>query len=303
MSTPWLITITVPRAGATAPRRVGGGVAHADDHRGAPSRLDDGAAEEQHLGALVPLGMVEEREVVHGHDGGDAEPCRHRVVRAVPDVGAEPVRRGWGRGPAPRRGAPDAPRARPPRPAPLGAMARRARSVAASRDEHELEVVAARELAGDLGGVHARSGDLVGHGRHVEQDPHAVTVVCAASAGRRERRTAAARRRRVASAATRRSSCASSRPQPGVDVTAFTARHPRAAVDARAARTTDLDGVDPVVLPLPRPVLYDAWHVLGRRRSGATGRAGRPRPRAVAGGAARTRACRSSSPCTTPRRS
>ena len=50
---------------------------------------------------------------------------------------------------------------------------------------------------------------------------------------------------------------------PGADVTAFTARHPRAAVDAALA-DNGLHEVDTVVLPLPRPVLYDAWHVLGR---------------------------------------
>ena len=50
---------------------------------------------------------------------------------------------------------------------------------------------------------------------------------------------------------------------PGADVTAFTARHPRAAVDAALAANGLVD-VDTVVLPLPRPVLYDTWHVLGR---------------------------------------
>jgi glycosyltransferase involved in cell wall biosynthesis len=48
----------------------------------------------------------------------------------------------------------------------------------------------------------------------------------------------------------------------GVDVTAFTARHPRADVE-RALRDHALDRVDPVVLPLPAAALYDAWHVLG----------------------------------------
>ena len=51
---------------------------------------------------------------------------------------------------------------------------------------------------------------------------------------------------------------------PGADVTAFTARHPRAAVDAALARPRTSHDVDTVVLPLPRPVLYDTWHVLGR---------------------------------------
>lgn len=42
----------------------------------------------------------------------------------------------------------------------------------------------------------------------------------------------------------------------------FVARHSRARVQ-EALRAVDLGGLDPVVLPLPRPVLYDSWHVLG----------------------------------------
>ncbi|MFI5054726.1 MAG: glycosyltransferase family 4 protein, partial [Acidimicrobiia bacterium] len=51
-------------------------------------------------------------------------------------------------------------------------------------------------------------------------------------------------------------------PARGVAVTPFTARHSRQAVDA-ALRAYDLTGIDPVVLPLPAALLYDAWHVLG----------------------------------------
>jgi len=51
-------------------------------------------------------------------------------------------------------------------------------------------------------------------------------------------------------------------PAHGVDVTAFTARHARADVE-RALRSHELAGLDPVILPLPAAVLYDAWHVLG----------------------------------------
>lgn len=49
-----------------------------------------------------------------------------------------------------------------------------------------------------------------------------------------------------------------------VDVVPFVARHGAARI-AGALRDFGLDGADgiePVVLPLPRPVLYDAWHVL-----------------------------------------
>jgi glycosyltransferase involved in cell wall biosynthesis len=47
-----------------------------------------------------------------------------------------------------------------------------------------------------------------------------------------------------------------------VDLIAFTARHARHVVDA-GMREYDLKRVDPVILSLPRPVLYDTWHVLG----------------------------------------
>jgi len=49
----------------------------------------------------------------------------------------------------------------------------------------------------------------------------------------------------------------------GVDVSVFTARHPRRAVE-QALAANGLSDVDTVVLPLPRPVLYDTWHVLGQ---------------------------------------
>ncbi|HEY3669386.1 MAG TPA: glycosyltransferase family 1 protein, partial [Acidimicrobiia bacterium] len=51
-------------------------------------------------------------------------------------------------------------------------------------------------------------------------------------------------------------------PAQGIDVTPFTARHPRADV-TRALHAQDLDGFDPVILPLPAAVLYDTWHRLG----------------------------------------
>jgi glycosyltransferase involved in cell wall biosynthesis len=50
---------------------------------------------------------------------------------------------------------------------------------------------------------------------------------------------------------------------PAVDVSAFTARHSPADV-AAAFAAHGIDDVDATILPLPRPVLYDSWHVLGR---------------------------------------
>ena len=47
----------------------------------------------------------------------------------------------------------------------------------------------------------------------------------------------------------------------------FVARHRRDDIEARL-REFGLAGVDPVVLPLPRPLLYDAWHLVRRPRLG-----------------------------------
>jgi glycosyltransferase involved in cell wall biosynthesis len=56
-------------------------------------------------------------------------------------------------------------------------------------------------------------------------------------------------------------------PEQGVDVVPFVARHARARV-AEALAAERLDHLDPVVLPWPRPALYDAWHLLGVPRLG-----------------------------------
>lgn len=47
------------------------------------------------------------------------------------------------------------------------------------------------------------------------------------------------------------------------DVVAFTARHRRAEVTAAMARF-GVGGRPPIILPLPRPVLYEAWHRFGQ---------------------------------------
>ena len=50
-----------------------------------------------------------------------------------------------------------------------------------------------------------------------------------------------------------------------VTLVPFVARHRREEIDARL-REFGLDGVDPIVMRLPRPLLYDAWHLLRRPR-------------------------------------
>jgi len=56
-----------------------------------------------------------------------------------------------------------------------------------------------------------------------------------------------------------------SRDGDGITLVPFVARHRRAEVESRL-HEFGLDGVDPVVLRLPRPLLYDAWHLLRRPR-------------------------------------
>jgi len=51
-------------------------------------------------------------------------------------------------------------------------------------------------------------------------------------------------------------------PGDAITLVPFVARHATGQVRG-ALREFDLDGLDPVVVPLPRPLLYDAWHVLG----------------------------------------
>jgi glycosyltransferase involved in cell wall biosynthesis len=55
-----------------------------------------------------------------------------------------------------------------------------------------------------------------------------------------------------------------------VTLVPFVARHRREDVEARL-HEFGLAGLDPVVLGLPRPLLYDAWHVVGRPRLYAHG--------------------------------
>ena len=56
-------------------------------------------------------------------------------------------------------------------------------------------------------------------------------------------------------------------PQPGADdedieLVAFVARHRRKSI-SRAVAAFGLFGLEPIRFPLPRPVLYDSWHLLG----------------------------------------
>ena len=87
-----------PAPGGHRPRQaLGRRPAHADDGRGPPGRHPDGPAEDEHLGSLVPLGVVEEGAVVHRHHHRHPGPLGHRVVGAVVHVRRRPRRSRPGR--------------------------------------------------------------------------------------------------------------------------------------------------------------------------------------------------------------
>ena len=60
-------------------------------------------------------------------------------------------------------------------------------------------------------------------------------------------------------------------PGDAIELVPFVARH-RAGHVTGALREFGLDALDPVMLALPRPVLYDAWHVVGAPGLGAVTR-------------------------------
>ncbi len=73
---------------------VGGVGAHAYDGRRALRRGANHAPEVHDLRSFMPLGMIEEGEIVHGDHARHRRPQRHRVVRSVPDVGLHPCGQG-----------------------------------------------------------------------------------------------------------------------------------------------------------------------------------------------------------------
>ncbi len=153
------------------PQTPGGVVAPGHDDVGAPRGRADHAAEIDDLRAFVPLGMVEEGEVVHRHDGRHRRPQGHRVVGTVPDVGANGAR-------DPRSGHLLPRQSR-------GSRIRRERvqigfgrellppnRVVAPGEQMQIDVAARRHSARDGDGVHTRADRTGGNGRNVEQHAH-----------------------------------------------------------------------------------------------------------------------------------
>ena len=162
------------RARDRARSRSRGVLADRDDRTG-PVRADaHHRREERDLAALVPLGMVEEREVVHGDDRGTVEAQRHRVVRAVPDV----ERRGGRPAPAPRTCSQTSRAGRRSGTsawtAAFGASSAQRRRVVATGEEVEVELVVVGEAPDQLHRVDAGADGTVGHRRDVQQQAHEV---------------------------------------------------------------------------------------------------------------------------------
>ena len=121
VSTPCGATTTSACTVHQRPERVGGRPARAHHHGGVTGGPPDGPPEEDHLGAFVPLGGVEEAEIVDGDHRRDRGVPGHRVVRSVVDGGPRrwraadpgaPVPRPAGAGAGPERrpgGCPGAP--------------------------------------------------------------------------------------------------------------------------------------------------------------------------------------------------
>ena len=142
------------------------------DDIGPARRRGDHPAEVHDLRPLVPFGMVEEREVVHGDHRGRRRAQRHRVVGCMPHVGGQPPGDARRRRPAPKRVATgrrfgasacsSAAGARSPQRAVSPRRVSRWRSTSVPRGQ------TARERDGVDTGTH-RSG---GNGGNVEQHAH-----------------------------------------------------------------------------------------------------------------------------------
>ena len=143
--------------------------------RARAERGGDHPLEERDLRALVPLGMVEEREVEHRDRGRDGESHRQRVVRTVPHVGSDPFG---------ERGRAELLPREPCR-STLGDLGvdhglRRdvdpTRRVAAAGEQVELEIGAGAQAAGELDRVHARADGSSRNRRDIKEQAHEAAV-------------------------------------------------------------------------------------------------------------------------------
>ena len=119
--------------------------------------------------------MLEEREVVHGDDGGHVESQRHRVVRAVPHVDAERRRQATRARLLPHeaRGASGGNLVVH---VGLGGERFPAGSVTLPAEEMRVDIGTPREVGGDVQRVVARADRSFRYCRHVEEQAHGVRL-------------------------------------------------------------------------------------------------------------------------------
>ena len=245
-STPCRATCTRPRGGVERcePARRCTRETHTIAGGAARARADH-APEVRDLGALVPLGMVEERQVVHRHDGRDSVAQRHRVVRAVPHVGADPIARA-SRPQVCSHTSRARPRGREPRRAasPSGASAAQ-RSVSSRRvSEMQFDAGARGQPAGERPRVDAGAGRAGRHRRDVEQHAHR----------------------------------AQSKSQPVADAGPTASRNASTCAAADASQVSDSRAARSAPLQLARAARRRRGRVRGRRCSASTSPGGNSRP-------------------------
>ena len=164
----------------------GGVLAHAHQHRRPACRRPDHPPEVHDLVALMPLGMVEEREVVDRHDAGHARAQRHRVVGTVPYVGSHAS--------GERTAARLLPRQAERTPDRCGVVDLRCRrdrppslSVVAAGEEVQVNVASGVEARSQGHGVAPGAHGPRGNGGDIEEDPHESQLTRARRAGAQPR--------------------------------------------------------------------------------------------------------------------
>ena len=163
-----------PRRGTDLGQPPGGRRAHADHRRGPAGGHPDGPAEEDHLGPLVPLGVVEEGAVVDRHHHRHPSPLGHRVVGAVVDRRPAAAHQTAEARLLPGQAEGTRARGHGEHLGPVAVVfAERlpARRVGAAGEEHQVDVGAPSQGPGQLEGVAAGPGRGGRHRRDVEGEP------------------------------------------------------------------------------------------------------------------------------------
>ncbi len=157
---------------APSDQLLGGDPARADHGGGPAGGHPDGPAEQQDLRPLVPVGLLEEAQVVDGDHGGHRRSLGHGVVGPVVHVdGPSGQQRGEpdllpGQAEQAGLGRPGLQLAERNRGAPAGL-------VGAPAEQHHIDVGSGGQGPGQLHGVLAGADRPGRHGGHIEREPQA----------------------------------------------------------------------------------------------------------------------------------